>query len=171
MNSWIARYGTPALLSLALTAVGCGDDDGGGGSDAGSDAAGGGTTGTGNGTTGTGNGGTSGTTGDAGGGTGGQCSTTEAMAASIPEACAACICQNGADEAAACTADELGTCWDLVACVGENCPDKSNDLVVGACAVISCPTFTGSVVPGMAVGNVINESCLAECEPGTAGGQ
>ena len=134
---------------LALTSVGCGDDD--------EPAAGSGGTG------GAGTGGSGGT-----GGTGGGGAPTEAMCVaavetatsdSVSAACSSCLCEMEANRAATIACDE--GCWGLVQCVGASgCASSDIQCISGACA-----SFLGSAGPATTFGPIV-QAC-ASCLPDT----
>jgi len=133
---------------LALTSVGCGDDD--------EPAAGsGGTGGTG------GTGATSGTGGTGGAPTEAMCVTAVETATSngVSSECSSCLCEMEANRAATIACNE--GCWGLVQCVAASgCATTDITCISGACA-----SFLGSAGPAMAFSPIV-QAC-APCIPDT----
>ena len=149
------------VLALGSSALGCGDDDGGGRprSDGGPEAG-----------SGDGGGGTGGT--DGGGGPVGTAACvadakTTTMGMTTDE-CLTCACENGAAQVSACNA----TCWGLIACFAGPCAgvDATDMTAATSCVVGMCSTIPDLLTNGMtaapmasALGDVLTMDCSSVC--------
>ena len=93
-----------------------------------------------------------------------QCSTDEAVDASLSPECAACICEHGKEEATACSSDPQNACWLLIACVNNECAGAEGADRT-ACAVEACSAYFGGAATAQPVGDVVDASCSVECAP------
>jgi len=76
----------------------------------------------------------------------------------VPEACLSCVCGAGAEcleATVACRED----CWQLLSCIGANCPDSSDT----ACIVMNCSAALGGAMGATAIGPCIM-SCTDVCQ-------
>jgi hypothetical protein len=153
------------LTALALSGLllGCGDDDQ---PDEGADCGCGDLGSSGRG--GTGAGGRGGGGGASGSDAGGadvseaECLATTASNAgtAVPDACAMCLCQDSANETAACTAD----CWALIACLARHCPGLTQGTDEGStCAVANCMELLGGAIYATPVEMIIASQCPDVC--------
>jgi hypothetical protein len=148
-------------FAIALTAMGCGDDEGDGAAAGTGGGGAGGAAGT---TAGTG-GAKAGTGGTGGGGpTMAECvSKTSAILTPARMACTNCVCTKGLAAATTCANEPM--CWPLISCVGASgC--ATTDM---ACIIAACGTSLGGAAAATPFGApVVRGMCSAECE--TSGG-
>ena len=91
-----------------------------------------------------------------------QCIEVTPATPTINPSCVSCVCSVAPDLVAQCDV----TCWDLIECMLELCPDTMPGTSEQTqCAVENCMDFLAGAGPATMVGPTIRETCSAVCPP------